>query len=73
MGQVSGIMFIFAMDSFKAAGSGSMTRPLVVLIALMIASFIISLWLSESHMLKQSESNDEELIRITPSEDEKNR
>lgn len=51
MGQASGILFIFAMDSFKAAGSGSMTRPLLVLICLMIISLTISLWLRESKLM----------------------
>jgi MFS family permease len=59
MGQVSGILFIFAMDSFKAAGSGSMTRPLVVLIFLMIASFMVSLWLRESKLLLGSKESSE--------------
>ncbi len=51
MGQASGILFIFAMDSFKAAGTGSMTRPLIVLIFLMIASVAVSLWLKESKLI----------------------
>jgi MFS family permease len=51
MGQASGILFIFAMDSFKAAGSGSMTKPLVVLIILMVVSVVVSLWLKESKLI----------------------
>jgi sugar phosphate permease len=51
MGQASGILFIFAMDSFKAAGTGSMTGPLIILIGLMVVSFLISLWLRESKMM----------------------
>jgi len=51
MGQASGIIFIFAMDSFKASGSGSMARPLEVLIVLMVVCFVISLWLRESKLL----------------------
>jgi sugar phosphate permease len=51
MGQASGILFIFAMDSFKAVRTGSMTRPLVVLIFLMLASLMISFWLRESKLL----------------------
>ena len=48
MGQVSGIAFIFGMDSFKDSVTGSMTGPLIVLIALMTLSFILSTKLRES-------------------------
>lgn len=48
MGQVSGIAFILGMDSFKYAPTGSMTRPLVVLIVLMSLGFLISMMLNES-------------------------
>lgn len=48
MGQVSGIAFIFGMDSFKDSVTGSMTGPLIVLIALMTLSFILSVKLRES-------------------------
>lgn len=47
MGQVSGIAFIFGMDSFKSA-SGSMTNPLIVLITLMILGIILTFSLKES-------------------------
>ncbi|HVN59310.1 MAG TPA: MFS transporter [Bacteroidales bacterium] len=60
MGQVSGILFIFAMDGFKSAKSGSMTRPLVVLILLMAVSFMISFWLRESKLLEQSKKVSED-------------
>jgi Na+/melibiose symporter-like transporter len=59
MGQASGILFIFAMDSFKAAGTGSMTRPLIVLIVLMIISVGVSLWLKESKLLIHEEKSSE--------------
>lgn len=48
MGQVSGIAFIFGMDSFKDSVTGSMTGPLIVLIVLMTLSFVISTKLRES-------------------------
>jgi len=48
MGQVSGIAFIFGMDGFKDSVTGSMTGPLIVLIALMTLSFILSVKLRES-------------------------
>jgi cyanate permease len=47
MGQVSGILFIFAMDAFKAP-DGSMTASLAILFALTVASFILGLFLRES-------------------------
>jgi len=47
-GQISGIAFIFAMDSFKSPLTGSMTNPLVVLIALAILSLLLSTQLKES-------------------------
>ncbi len=51
MGQVSGIAFIFGMDAFKAAGTGSMTRPLIIMTGLMLLSFICSTRLRESALL----------------------
>ena len=51
MGQISGIAFIFAMDSFKSPINGSMTRSLIILIALMVISILISLRLKESKIL----------------------
>jgi cyanate permease len=52
MGQVSGIAFIFGMDSFKSISTGSMTRPLIVLIALLIFGFLSSIRLKESTLLE---------------------
>jgi len=51
MGQVSGIAFIFGMDAFKAAGTGSMTRPLIIMTVLMLISFLCSTRLRESALL----------------------
>ncbi len=51
MGQISGIAFIFGMDSMKSSATGSMTRSLVVLIALMVVSILMSLRLKESAIL----------------------
>ena len=47
MGQVSGILFIFAMDAFKAA-DGSMTASLAILFGLTVVSFVLGLFLKES-------------------------
>jgi MFS family permease len=47
MGQISGIIFIFAMDAFKSPQTGSMTMSLVVIIALMIISIVLGVLLHE--------------------------
>ncbi len=51
MGQISGIAFIFGMDSFKSPLTGSMSAPLLVMIILLLVSFIFSLRLKESAFL----------------------
>jgi MFS family permease len=51
MGQISGIIFIFGMDSLKSPGTGSMTFSLVVLIVLMVLSLVISFFLKEPRTL----------------------
>ena len=51
MGQISGILFIFAMDAFKAPDTGSMTASLVILIGLMIVGFVLTTRLKESALL----------------------
>jgi cyanate permease len=55
MGQVSGIAFIFGMDSFKSPVTGSMTRSLVLLIGLMVLSILMSFTLKESVMLSKED------------------
>jgi MFS family permease len=52
MGQVSGIAFILAMDSFKVPSTGSMTPPLLVLIGLMVVGLVVATRLRESELLK---------------------
>ena len=47
MGQISGILFIFGMDSFKSPQTGSMTLSLVVLIGLMVLGLVLSFFLKE--------------------------
>jgi len=56
MGQISGIAFIFGMDSLKSSSTGSMTRSLVFLIGLMILSILISTRLKESFILSNSKN-----------------
>jgi len=51
MGQISGIIFIFGMDSFKSPGTGSMTPSLVVLIGLMVLGVLVGTRLRESTLL----------------------
>jgi cyanate permease len=56
MGQVSGIAFIFGMDSFKSSLTGSMTRSLVLMIGLMVLSILMSFRLKESNILTREEN-----------------
>jgi MFS family permease len=51
MGQISGIVFIFGMDTLKSPITGSMTLSLNVLIGLMVLSLILCLRLRESATL----------------------
>jgi sugar phosphate permease len=51
MGQISGIIFIFAMDAFKSPQTGSMTTSLVVLIVLMLVGILLGAFLHEPKVL----------------------
>lgn len=51
MGQISGVIFILGMDSFKTVETGSMTTPLTVLIGLMVLSFLFCLKLKDAKTL----------------------
>jgi Na+/melibiose symporter-like transporter len=51
IGQVSGILFILAMDAFKVPATGSMTPSLLVLIVLMAVGALLSTRLRESTMI----------------------
>lgn len=53
MGQIYGIAFIFAMDIFKSAQTGSMTIPLMVLIGLMAIGILVSTQLKESSLMNK--------------------
>jgi hypothetical protein len=48
MGQISGILFILGMDSFKSPETGSMTWPLIVLIVLLVVSLFLATRLREA-------------------------
>jgi MFS family permease len=64
MGQISGIAFIFGMDSLKSSLSGSMTNPLIVLIGLMNISLLISTRLKESLMMSKDQDQNSEIARV---------
>ena len=57
MGQVSGIAFILGMDSFKSPDTGSMTRPLIVLIGLMVIGLLLCTRLREAKTLTIAGTN----------------
>jgi MFS family permease len=60
MGQISGIAFIFAMDSFRSPATGSMTSSLVVLIVLMVVSLALAFFLKEPKILLSGASKPDE-------------
>jgi cyanate permease len=59
IGQISGIVIIYGMDFFKSSVTGSMTRPLIVLIGLMLLSLIFSTRLRESSFLNLGSEKDQ--------------
>ena len=56
MGQISGIIFTFGMDSFKSPETGSMTPSLVVLIGVMVLTLLLCTRLGESTALTTGDS-----------------
>jgi sugar phosphate permease len=50
-GQISGILFIFGMNGFKSSSTGSMTRPLIVLIFLMLVGLLCTTKIRESSLI----------------------
>ena len=52
MGQISGILFILGMDALKAPGTGSMSLPLLVLMALMFVALIVATRLREAAAIR---------------------
>jgi cyanate permease len=54
-GQISGIVFILAMDQFKSPGTGSMTPSLVVLIGLLAIGALLATRLRESTLITEDE------------------
>jgi len=57
-GQISGIAMIFGMDSFKSAETGSMTRPLVVMISCLAIGLLLSTRLKESAIFTAVKESD---------------
>jgi MFS family permease len=57
MGQISGIVFIFAMDSFKSPATGSMTTSLVVLVVLLFLCLLLGARLKEPKTLLTEEAS----------------
>jgi len=57
MGQISGIAIIFGMDSFKSSVTGSMTRPLIVLIIFMFLGILSATRLKESSLLSREKES----------------
>jgi len=51
MGQISGIVFILAMDLLKSPQTGSMSLSLIILIGLMLLGLLLSTRLKESSLL----------------------
>ncbi len=51
IGQISGIIFIIGMDSFKNPETGTMTSSLLVLVGLMLIGVFLSMRLKESALL----------------------
>lgn len=52
-GQLSGIIFIFGMDAFKDAKTGSMTIILLVFLALKVFNVFFSSKLVDSDLIKE--------------------
>jgi cyanate permease len=52
MGQISGIAFILAMDTFKEPTTGSMTMPLLVLIVLLVGCLLFGYKLREAEQTR---------------------
>ena len=52
MGQISGILFIFGMDSFKSPATGAMTPSLIALIGLTALGLLLGTRLRESRLME---------------------
>jgi sugar phosphate permease len=52
-GQISGIIFIFAMDKFRSAETGSMTPSMIVLVAMAFVCILMGFLLHESPLIRK--------------------
>lgn len=59
MGQISGIIFIFAMDALKSPTDGDMTSSLTILVVLMACALYLSFRLNEPRTLLTDELQEE--------------
>ena len=50
-GQISGIIFIFAMDKFRSPVTGSMTPFMIAFLVLMVISGLAAFFMKESPMI----------------------
>jgi cyanate permease len=57
IGQISGIIFILGMDSFRSPDDGSMSSSLIVIIALLVICFLIALVLKEPKVITAERDN----------------
>jgi len=57
MGQISGILFILGMDTFKNPTTGAMTWPLLVLVGLTVVALLLAFGLRESPLLAGATSD----------------
>ncbi len=55
MGQISGIIFILAMDRFKSPATGSMTPSMLILIGLMVLGLVLFPVLKESTIISSTD------------------
>jgi len=51
MGQIAGVAFIFGMDFFKSSTTGSMTKPLILLIILLFLVILLSTRMKDSKLI----------------------
>jgi len=68
-GQISGIIFIFAMDKFRSPVTGSMTPFMIAFLVLMIVSALAAAFMKESPMIMSAtelaEKAEEEIEKMT--------
>jgi MFS family permease len=66
MGQISGIIFILGMDSFKSPQTGAMTMPLLALMLLLVFTLLVCTRLREPAAIKAAAKDQPAAIPPTP-------